>query len=88
MSSPAGSADIWECLSAGAEHNVKAKVGEEGCGMTSSGHAVAVVLQVTLQFQVPSQGWHKAEASQCEIIILGPCVWGQEKPCLHCSNYW
>ena len=55
VSSPAGSADIWECLSVGTEQNVKAKVGEEGWGMTSSGSVMAVVLQVTLQLQVPSQ---------------------------------
>lgn len=55
----------------GAEQNVKAKDGEEGSGMTSSGssgNVMAVVLQITLQLQVPSQGCYKAEASQREII--------------------
>lgn len=60
--------DVWECLSVGAEQNVKAKVGEEGCGMTSSGNIMAVVLQITLQLQVPSKGWYKADASQREIV--------------------
>ena len=36
--------------------------------MTSSGNVMAVVLQITLQLQVPSQGWYKSYASQCEII--------------------
>lgn len=43
-------------------------VGQEGRGMISSGNVMAVVLKVTIQLQVSSQGWHKTEASQGEII--------------------